>query len=98
MASCFVLLSLAFFRQMARERGPATDQIFPAGTLIVGLAALVATIAVTASVDYGFDFAVATITGVVVELGIFVYMFFVLLRDGLAEEIPAASPNIDPVA
>jgi hypothetical protein len=94
--SCFILLSLAFFRAVARERGPATDTIFPATTLIVGLAVLVATIIVCASLEYGLDFALGAITASAIILGFFVYMFYVLFRDGLVEE-EAVVPNYEPL-
>ena len=94
--SCFILLSLAFFRSVARERGAATDQIFPAATLIIGLATLVGTIIVCASVEYGLDFALSAIVGSGIFLAIFIYMFFVLFRDGLVEEETVA-PNFEPL-
>ncbi|MEO6741817.1 MAG: hypothetical protein ABIP20_16350, partial [Chthoniobacteraceae bacterium] len=93
--SCFILLSLFFFRQVARERGPATDQIFPAATLILGLSALVATIIACASVDYGLKFAIGAVAEGGVSLGVFVYMFFVLFRDGLKEDEVITLPPSD---
>jgi RsiW-degrading membrane proteinase PrsW (M82 family) len=84
--SCFILLSLAFFREVAGERGPATDQVFPAATLIVGLSILVATIIVCASIEYGLDFAMKALWSSSIPLAVFVYMFFVLFRDGLQED------------
>jgi RsiW-degrading membrane proteinase PrsW (M82 family) len=93
--SCFILLSLYFFRQVARERGQATDQIFPATTLIVGLAVLVATIIACASTQYGLKFALAAVAEGGISLGVFVYMFFVLFRDGLQEEEAIALPATD---
>lgn len=94
--SCFILLSLAFFRSVARERGAATDSIFPATTLILGLATLVGTIIVCASVEYGLDFALSTVFESAIFLAIFIYMFFVLFRDGLLEE-EEVLPNYEPL-
>ena len=94
--SCFVLLSLAFFRQAARERGKATDQIFPAATLIVGLSILVATIIVCASIDFGLEFALESIWAVGISVSLMVYMFFILFRDGLEEE-EEINPNFEPL-
>ncbi len=93
--SCFILLSLKFFREVARERGAATDQIFPAATLILGLAALVATILVCASREYGFEFALNAILGGALSLIIFIYMFYILFRDGLQEDAPISAPVSD---
>ena len=93
--SCFILLSLFFFRQVARERGPATDQIFPAATLILGLSVLVATIIACASLEYGLKFALGAVAQGGVSLGVFVYMFFVLFRDGLQEEQEIKLPATD---
>jgi protease PrsW len=84
--SCFIFLSLAFFREVSRERGPATDQLFPAATLIVGLALLVATVIACAAKQGGMDFAFESIKAGAVGLGFFIYMFFILFRDGLREE------------
>ena len=95
--SCFILLSLVFFRQVARERGPATDQFFPAATLILGLAVLVATIIACASVQFGVSFALDAIWEGGISLGVFIYMFFVLFRDGLAEDEPLPPMNFDPL-
>ena len=94
--SCFILLSLAFFRQAARERGRATDQIFPAATLIIGLAVLVATIIACASVDFGFEFAIDSVWTAAISLGLMIYMFFVLFRDGLDED-EEIIPNCEPL-
>jgi hypothetical protein len=94
--SCFILLSLGFFREVARERGAATDQIFPAATLIVGLSVLVATIVVCASVKYGLEFALTSVAVSGVTLAIFIYMFFVLFRDGLGDEEENVEPNYEP--
>lgn len=91
--SCFILLSLAFFRKVARERGPATDQLFPAATLSIGLAILTATIIACASITYGLKFAVVTMLIGILSLMMFVYIFFVLFRDGLREEEPVSQPN-----
>jgi protease PrsW len=91
--SCFILLSLAFFRQVAAERGSATDQVFPAATLVVGLSVLVATIIVCAAGDYGLDFALSAVSSSAISLAVFVYMFFVLFRDGLAEEEEILDPT-----
>ena len=93
--SCFILLSLFFFRQVARERGPATDQIFPAATLILGLSVLVATIIACASVDFGLKFAINTVAKSSLSLAIFVYMFFVLFRDGMQEDQEITLPPSD---
>jgi RsiW-degrading membrane proteinase PrsW (M82 family) len=93
--SCFIMLSLAFFREVARERGAATDQIFPAATLILGLAALIATILYCASREYGFNFALDALWGGALSLTIFVYMFYILFRDGLQEDEPIAAPVSD---
>ena len=94
--SCFILLSLVFFREVARERGAATDQIFPAATLILGLAALIATILVCASCEYGFSFALDALWSGALSLTIFIYMFYVLFRDGLQEDEPVTAPVSDP--
>jgi len=94
--SCFILLSLVFFREVARERGAATDQIFPAATLILGLAALIATILVCASREYGFSFALDALWSGALSLTIFIYMFYVLFRDGLQEDEPVTAPVSDP--
>lgn len=94
--SCFMLLSLAFFREVSRERGPATDQLFPGATLIVGLSLLVATVIVCAARQSGVDFALAAVASSGVFLSLFIYMFFILFRDGLVEdeEIPEVKFNI----
>ena len=81
---------------MARERGAATDQIFPAATLILGLAALIATILVCASREYGFSFALDALWSGALSLTIFIYMFYVLFRDGLQEDEPITAPVSDP--
>jgi len=94
--SCFILLSLGFFRQVAKERGAATDQVFPAATLIVGVSALAATIIVCASMEYGLDFALTSVAASGISLAIFIYMFFVLFRDGLVEEEENVIPNYEP--
>ena len=93
--SCFILLSLVFFREVARERGAATDQIFPAATLILGLAVLVATILVCASREYGFEFALDALWSGALSLTIFIYMFYILFRDGLQEDEPVVAPVYD---
>ncbi len=93
--SCFILLSLFFFRQVARERGPATDQIFPAATLILGLSVLIATIIACASLDFGLKFALSAVAEGGISLGVFVYMFFVLFRDGLQEDEEMTLPPSD---
>lgn len=84
--SCFVFLSLAFFREVSRERGPATDQLFPGATLIIGLAILVATVIACAAKQGGMDFAIESIKSSAIGLTFFIYMFFILFRDGLREE------------
>ncbi len=91
--SCFILLSLAFFRQMARERGAATDQLFPAATLTVGLSVLIAAIIATASMTLGLTLALVTVLIGGLSLTLFVWMFFILFQYGLRdEEEPALSP------
>ena len=60
--------------------------MFPAATLIVGLSVLVATIIVCASIEYGLDFAMKALWSSSIPLAVFVYMFFVLFRDGLQED------------
>ena len=95
--SCFILLSLVFFRQVARERGPATDQMFPAATLVLGLAVLVATILTCASSEFGLSFALDAVWEGGLSLGVFVYMFFVLFRDGLHEDEPLPPVNFEPL-
>jgi len=91
--SCFILLSLAFFRQMARERGPATDQLFPAATLTLGLSVLIAAIIATASMTLGLTLALITVLIGAVSLTLFVWMLFILFQYGLRdEEEPALSP------
>ena len=84
--SCFILLSLAFFRQMARERGPATDQLFPAATLTVGLAVLIAAIIACASITLGLTIALITVLIGSLSLTLFVWMFFILFQYGLRDE------------
>ena len=94
--SCFTLLSLAFFRQMAGERGAATDEFFPAATLIIGLSLLVATIIVAASMDYGLEFSLKMLAVSGIWLLVFIYMFFILFRDGLTEE-ETVQPQYEPL-
>ena len=84
--SCFILLSLAFFRQMARERGPATDQLFPAATLTLGLSVLIAAIIATASMTLGLTLALITVLIGCLSLTVFVWMFFILFQHGLRDE------------
>ena len=84
--SCFILLSLAFFRQMAKERGPATDQLFPAATLTVGLAVLIAAIIACASITLGLTLALLTVLIGGLSLTHFVWMFFILFQYGLRDE------------
>jgi protease PrsW len=93
--SCFILVSLAFFREVARERGSATDQVFPAATMIVGLCILLSTVLITAAIEYGVKFAGEAVLTQAIVLSLFVYMFFVLFRDGLQEEEEVAAPNYE---
>jgi RsiW-degrading membrane proteinase PrsW (M82 family) len=95
--SCFILLSLAFFREVARERGPATDQLFPGATLIVGLSTLVATVIACAAQQMGVDAALTAVAVSGVSLGLFVYMFFILFRDGLEEDAELPEPKFEPL-
>ena len=93
--SCFILLSLAFFREVSRERGPATDQLFPGATLIIGLSILVATVIVCAARQSGVDFALGAIAASAIFLSLFIYMFYILFRDGLEEEPEMVAPKYD---
>ena len=78
---------------MARERGPATDQLFPAATLTLGLSVLIAAIIATASMTLGLTLALITVLIGAVSLTLFVWMFFILFQYGLRdEEEPALSP------
>lgn len=93
--SCFILLSLAFFREVSRERGPVTDQLFPGATLIIGLSTLVSTVIVCAARENGVDFALGAIAASAVFLSLFIYMFYILFRDGLEEEPELVAPKYD---
>ena len=63
--------------------------------MILGLAALVATILYCASCEYGFNFALDALWGGSLSLTIFVYMFYILFRDGLQEDEPITAPVSD---
>ena len=56
---------------------------------------LVATIIVCASTQFGLDFALKAVAEGGISLGVFVYMFFVLFRDGLQEEQEIKLPATD---
>jgi len=96
-AACFILLALAFFRQIAKERGPATDQFFPGATLVFGLSILTAAITICSSMEYGFALALGMLFVALIQVGVFGYMFFILLRDGLQEDEPEMKPEFEPL-
>lgn len=96
-AACFILLALAFFRQIAKERGPATDQFFPGATLVFGLSILTAAITICSSMEYGFALALGMLFVALIQVGIFGYMFFILLRDGLQEDEPEQTHALEPL-
>lgn len=53
----FLILSRAVFSQLHRWRDSFTDQCFLGATLVLSLSALVGTLLVTASIQFGFDHA-----------------------------------------
>jgi hypothetical protein len=82
----FMLSSLFFFRKLRELRDGGTDQFSIAGTFVLGIAILCATIIVLASREIGFMPALASlaITGfLMIMVG---YMFYWQLGEGMSAE------------
>ncbi len=92
LTACLILLALAYFRLLAKERGPATDQFFPGATLVLGISVLMSVITVLSSQVYGFTFALSMMLIAGIQGLLFTRVFFVLLRDGLREEEQLPDP------
>jgi RsiW-degrading membrane proteinase PrsW (M82 family) len=83
----FMLLALFFFRTLRTLRDTTTDQISIAGTLIVGISVLNAAVLVCASMELGFEPALAALAFTAFSLIMITYMFYWQLGEGMSHAI-----------
>ncbi|MEA3186325.1 MAG: protease PrsW [Chthoniobacter sp.] len=89
----FSVLALFFFRLLAANRAKIADTFSMAGTLVIGISALAATIIVTASMTLGFRTMLGVLIVNAIVMSMVVVMFYFQLTEGMQDAEGECKPS-----